>query len=70
MLEFYYDFLVNYFNRQDYELCYMDTDSFYLATSADTLDEIVRPGMKQEYEAEKKNWLATEKMYLENTRII
>ena len=40
----------------------MDTDSFYLATSADTLDEIVRPGMKQEYEAEKKNWLATEKM--------
>ena len=48
----------------------MDTDSFYLATSADTLDEIVRPGMKQEYEAEKKNWLATEKMWLENTRVI
>ena len=57
-----YDFLVKYFSRQDYELCYVDTDSFYLATSADTLDEIVRPGMKQEYEAEKKNWLATEKM--------
>ena len=31
MLEFYYDFLDKYFSRQDFELCYMDTDSFYLA---------------------------------------
>ena len=28
MLEFYYDFLDKYFSRQDFELCYMDTDSF------------------------------------------
>ena len=27
----------------------------------DSLDEIVRPGMKQAYEADKKNWLATNK---------
>ena len=33
----------------------MDTDSFYLAMSGDSLDEIVRPGMKQAYEADKKN---------------
>ena len=26
-----------------------------------SLDEIVRPGMKQAYEADKKNWLATDK---------
>ena len=31
MLEFYYDFLDKYFSRQDFELCYMDADSFYLA---------------------------------------
>ena len=36
MLEFYYDFLDKYFSRQDFELCYMDTDSFYLAMSGDS----------------------------------
>ena len=61
MLEFCYDFLDKYFSRQDFELCYMDTDSFYLAMSGDSLDEIVRPEMKQAYEADKKNWLATDK---------
>ena len=39
----------------------MDTDLFYLAMSGDSLDEIVRPEMKQTYEADKKKWLATEK---------
>ena len=61
MLEFYYDFLDKYFSRQDFELCYMDTDSFYLAMSDDSLDKIVKPEMKQECEANKKNWLATDK---------
>ena len=28
MLEFYYDFLDKNFSRQDFELCYIDTDSF------------------------------------------
>ena len=61
MLEFYYDFLDKYFSRKDFELCYMDTDSFYLAMSGDSLDEIVNPEMKQAYEADKKNWFATDK---------
>ena len=61
MLEFYYDFLDKYFSRQDFELCYMDTDSFYLAISGDSLDDIVRPEIRQAYEADKKNWLATDK---------
>ena len=98
MLEFYYDFLDKYLSRQDFKLCYMDTDSFYLAPgdterklnlhktfrrrpgrllnvlctlnlrpvsadamSGDSRDEIVRPEMKQAYEADKKNWLATDK---------
>ena len=39
----------------------MDTDSFYLATSDYSPDEIVRPEMKLAYEADKKNWLATDK---------
>ena len=61
MLEFYYDFLDKYFSRQDFELCYMDADSLYLATSDDSLDEIAKPEMKQANEADKKNWLATDK---------
>ena len=38
----------------------MNTDSFYLAMSGDSLDDIVKPEMKQAYEAEKKNWLVTD----------
>ena len=41
-----------YFSRQDFELCYIDTDSFYLAMSGDSLDEIVNAEMKQAYEAD------------------
>ena len=48
-------------SRQGFELCYMDTDSFYLAISGDSLEEIVKPGMRQEYEADKKNCLARDK---------
>ena len=55
MLEFYYDFLDKYFSRQESELCYLDTDSFYLAISGDLLDEIVRLEMRREYEVDKKN---------------
>ena len=39
----------------------MDTNSSYLVTSRDSLDEIVKPEMKQSYEADKKNWLAKDK---------
>ena len=61
MLEFYYDFLDKYFSRQDFELCYVDTDLFYLTMSDESLDVIVRPEMKQAYKADKKNWLPTDK---------
>ena len=39
----------------------MDTNSFCLAMSNESLDDIVRPEMKQAYETDKKNWLATDK---------
>ena len=62
MLEFHYDFLDKYFSTQDFELAYMDTQSFYLAMSGDSLEEIVKPEIKQAYKADKKNWQeATEK---------
>ena len=39
----------------------MDTDSLYLAMSSDSVDQIVKPEMRQAYEADKRNWLATGK---------
>ena len=61
MLEFYYDFLDRYLDRKDFELIQMDTDSNYLAISGKSLEDIVKPDMKAEFEAEKKNWLAWDK---------
>ena len=69
MLEFYYDFLDKFCDRRDFELIQMDTDSFYMALSAEDFDEIIKPEMKKLYfgdgaqlgsEAEKKNWLVTD----------
>ena len=66
MLESYYDFLNEYFSRQDFELCYMDTDSFYLEWVVTLLDEIVKAEMRQAYQVDKKNWLAADE-YSERT---
>ena len=61
MLEFYYDFLDRYIDRKDFELIQMDTDSNYMAISGKSLEDIVKPEMKAEFEKEKKNWLAWDK---------
>ena len=61
MLEFYYDFLDRYFDRKDFELIQMDTDSNYMAISAEKLEDIVKPDLKEEFEVKKKNWLAWDK---------
>ena len=61
MLEFYYDFLDIYVDRRDFELIQMDTDSNYMAISGDTLEDIIRPDMRAEFEATKKQWLAWDK---------
>ena len=61
MLEFYYDFLDRYFSRHDFELIQMDTESNYLAISADQLEAIIRPELRTEFEATKKEWLAWDK---------
>ena len=60
MLEFYYDFLDKFCDRRDFELIQMDTDSFYMALSANDFDEIIKPEMKELHKEEKKNWLVTD----------
>ena len=61
MFEFYYDFLDRYFDRRDFVLIQTDTDSNYKAISADSLEEIVRPELRTEFEVKKKEWLAWDK---------
>ena len=66
MLEFHYDFLDKFFDRRDYELMYMDTDSEYIAFSSLDIDSLVKPGLKKQYEKEKSKWIASDK-YSERT---
>ena len=56
MLQFYYDFLVKFVDRSDFQMLYMETDSMYMAITAEKFDEIIKPDMKLEYEKEKLKW--------------
>lgn len=49
MLEFFYDVLQKYFDKSDYQCLQTDTDSIYLALSADNLLDLVKPELKQEF---------------------
>ena len=66
MLEFYYDFLDKYIDRQDFEYLYMDTDSAYFAISGECLRDVVRAELLNEYDSDVQHWLATDK-YSERT---
>ena len=60
MLEFYYDFLDKFCDRRDFELIQMDTDSFYMALSANDFGDINKPDIKELYKDKKPNWLVTD----------
>ncbi|CAB4019980.1 Zinc finger and SCAN domain-containing 22 [Paramuricea clavata] len=56
MLQFYYDCLDTYLDRSDYEYCEMDTDSAYIAISGESVEELVKPGLREAFENDKCNW--------------
>ncbi|BFZ20032.1 hypothetical protein BsWGS_23071 [Bradybaena similaris] len=56
MLQFYYDFLVEFVDTADFELCEMDTDSLYLALSTSTLEEAVKPDRRTEFYTKYADW--------------
>ena len=56
MLQFYFDFLLKYFEPKDWQYCEMDTDSAYIAISSDNIDDLVLPHMREEYMLDKYNW--------------
>ncbi|KAI8516762.1 hypothetical protein Bbelb_053430 [Branchiostoma belcheri] len=41
MLEFYYDFMLEFVDVSDFQYCEMDTDSAYIALSANSLDDVI-----------------------------
>jgi hypothetical protein len=57
MLRFYYDFLDHYFSRRDFSLIETDTDSFYLDFSANNLEDIVKPELKEDFKQNVHQWL-------------
>jgi hypothetical protein len=57
MLQFYYNFIDIYMDRSDFERCQMDTVSNYIAFSEDSIEKLITPHMRQEYEKDKYNFL-------------
>ena len=62
MLQFFYDLLDKYIDRSDFELIQMDTDSNYLALSADKIEDVIKPELREEFETCKNDWLAWDKL--------
>ena len=60
MLEFYYDFVDKFCDRRDFEVIQMDTDSLYMALSANDFDDIIKPDLKELCKDEKPKWLVTD----------
>ena len=54
MLAFYYDFLDYYFDRKDFGLLQMDTDSLYIAWSGQNINDLVKEESVEEYRNEGK----------------
>ena len=59
MLEFYYDFLDYYLSREDFQILEMDTDSNYLGITAENVEDLIKPELKEQFEREKHNWFVT-----------
>ena len=50
MLEFYYDFLDYYLSREDFQILEMDTDSNYLGITAENMEDLIKPELKEQFE--------------------
>ena len=57
MLEFYYDFLDYYLHREDFEVLEMVTDSNYLGITAENVEDLIRPELREKFERNKHSWL-------------
>ena len=56
MLQFYYDFLDVFLDRSDFQYIEMDTDSAYIALAGESIEELVKPNLRERFEEEKRMW--------------
>ena len=59
MLEFYYDFLDYYLHREDFEVLEMDRDSNYLGITAENVEDLIKPELREDFERNKRTWFVT-----------
>ena len=57
MLQFYYDFMDVFVDRRDFQYVQMDTDSSYIAISGNTLEDVIKPHMKEQFYRDYDKWL-------------
>lgn len=60
MLEFYYRLVDTYLDRKDYQYLQMDTDSAYIALSGESIDALVKPGLREKYLSNRHLWFPRE----------
>ena len=56
MSTFYYDFIQKYIGKENCQYIEMDTDSAYMAITADNFEELIKSNMKNKYLKDKYNW--------------
>ena len=56
MLQFVYDFLYKYVSKDDFNICYMDTDSLYMSITSENFEDLIKPELKEEYVKDRSNW--------------
>ena len=59
MLELYYDFLDYYLPCEDFQTIEMDTANNYLGITAENVDDLIKPELKEQFEWEQHNWFVT-----------
>jgi hypothetical protein len=56
MLQLTYDCIDKYIDRSDYQKCNKDTDSDYSAFAGESIEELIKPHMREKWERDKHNW--------------
>ena len=67
MLQFYFILLINILIDQTLNFLEMDTDNNYFAFSEESIEELIKPLMREEYEKDKYNFLPSESQELHPT---
>ena len=70
ILQFYYDFLVKYVSREDFQLIQMDTDSLYMEITDKDFEKLIKFEMKKEYELERDQWIPSKSEKFCNKMVI